>query len=184
MTLPERQYYTLEKAVQELNKSHPDKHIDIADLIHFAAMRKLELCVRINIEYNDEDFLMSMFPLSGGWLKNHMTQTNQKTITIYTDFGSVSMQSSGHRVDSCNTLFALESTFFAKFETKILRKDIEYNGFVHLPRKHDVRISNCPSDNEPSDEKYIHLSSDLVPRNNDLYRKDEESDFIDGVISP
>ncbi|EMA9950767.1 hypothetical protein U5861_001123, partial [Salmonella enterica] len=51
--LPDKAYYTLSKAAKKINEE-AGVSLDVADLIHYAAIGKLEICVYISGD--DSDF--------------------------------------------------------------------------------------------------------------------------------
>lgn len=68
MALPERAYYPLEKAVEKLN-NECGYNLDVQDLLHFAAIEQLELCVFISgdsSEYIEESMHEKLEYLQSG----------------------------------------------------------------------------------------------------------------------
>lgn len=55
MSLPQRLYYPLDKAAKELG-------CDVSDLIHFAANRKLKLCIRLHMQAEELNYEKECMP--------------------------------------------------------------------------------------------------------------------------
>lgn len=97
MVLPERRFYTLSKAVDEINKVIKNKTIDIEDLLYYAFEKKLELCVYYSskaigkVGYifiqaendTDLDLLPMLFPEEGNFNNSIKTEYGRIVSDLY-----------------------------------------------------------------------------------------------------
>ena len=156
MALPERQYYTLEKAVKMLK-------CDVEDLIHHAANGELEICVRINKQvcFGEQGRRNLEVRLPYDNLPLPKNRVNDRLYCIVkTIFGEIHLDHQfpnyKSHLASCDALFAFDKDAIKKQETRIAQDGISGSEFFYLPRhypitivyQNDVRRSSSKEDGE------------------------------------
>lgn len=177
MTLPERLFYPLDKAVIKINQKLSNKsHIDIEDLLYFCFCKKIELCVFYNEEISKKYILPTDY-------RNRIDH-NKKMITL----GEMSIDTSQEDgFKFLEELFVHDDFYFRNIITKygfiradlfardeVFKSEIDKDSFNYKYPfiNRDVEIKNINtllaiklSKNQPYPIQEIVISEFKLPRN-------------------
>lgn len=78
--LPPRKWYTLEQAVKQINRLTKE-NIDIDDLLHFAFINKLELCVYV--KYKEDDRFIIDGEIKREYIENNGNQLSNDINLVF-----------------------------------------------------------------------------------------------------
>ena len=102
MSLPERQHYSLDKAVKKINSYIPDKeHIDLDDLLHYALIGEIELfypashsidlgkqeVIELGHSFITEEYDFDSSNEIAEWIKGKLNK--ERAITLLTNYGEI-----------------------------------------------------------------------------------------------